>query len=65
MNAIFSLLVDLLGEVFPVAKPTLVSGQAIPPDRRASGRRRWWRRGLGIGLFVLLAVLPFLLMGWL
>ena len=64
VNVIFSILVDLLGEAFPVAKPTPASGRVIPPDCRSLRCRHWWRRGLGIGLFVLLAVLPFLLMGW-
>ena len=65
MNAILQILVDLLGEVFPVANPTPASGRPMGQDCRRLRCRTWWRRTLGIGLFVLLAALPFLLLRWL
>lgn len=61
MNAIFSFLIDLLGEVFLIAGTTSAAGPAFTAG---PGRFRWWRRVLGAALFALLAVLPFLVMRW-
>lgn len=67
MNTILSVLIDLLGEVFPVARPTPVSGDpaAAAGTRRHDWLIRWGRRILGALIFALLTVLPFLVMRWL
>ncbi|MCB1062932.1 MAG: hypothetical protein KDN20_08435 [Verrucomicrobiae bacterium] len=61
MNTILTLLIDLLGEVFLIAGTTPASGHSMVTQPRSP----WWRRLLGMALFVLLAALPFLLLFWL
>ncbi|MCB1231014.1 MAG: hypothetical protein KDN19_12135 [Verrucomicrobiae bacterium] len=65
MNTILTVLIDLLGEVFPVASPSAAWGRSLDRATRRHERLvRWGRRLLGGFIFAVLAALPFLLIRW-